>query len=641
MLGSRDATVLPPGPPKWPVSICVEAGVTAGPSNASEARGHAEKACSSRRNLGEHVSAKQSDFGGGRGTCSRSKSMRAWIPRQISAAASTRHLDAPDCFPEAKLTHHAGAQWMRAGNACTRTSIVLRAPPAVPKPVAQVTFESSEIDDHWLLPMCTLLALEDEQQQKPKERGAFESPGHFSRDSPILFREDCSLEVPPMDDAPLVATEHRRADVHLNPTTPGGPQTPSPGPASANWGGEDGAVQCRFGPQTPTSPQRLGPGVLLQLDQLFEQAFAFRAWKCVTTRQQHSCLTRGRKQVSGRTLIDRDGVCQNLRQAVATWQHAIRARAQMRANLQRASNYVRLCGLRLGFRTMRRHVIARNAERLKHSLARRRSRTRLLGRVFSILCDPGPAHGDSEVEGNIPSPAELMEEMCGLRSKNKELKSLVLRHITLSNSQEGLIARLEDRIASSQAENTTLIATVTQLQAEISTYMRLLARGAPPVYGRPLQDSPAAPNPATQARLSTFSVNSTITPDDSASQCRGHSQLLSSTNKTAGAGEPSDCSLPSRTREQQIRAEMTQHIANKLAGKRNMASSPPSSCVLSASWHPPFVTSPTVPTPSSTLCTHGQSSSSRAKGSRDRAVRQLPPLGEGSGDNKRACAAPW
>ena len=83
---------------------------------------------------------------------------------------------------------------MRAGNACTRTSIVLRAPPAVPKPVAQVTFESSEIDDHWLLPMCTLLALEDEQQQKPKERGAFESPGHFSRDSPILFREDCSLD---------------------------------------------------------------------------------------------------------------------------------------------------------------------------------------------------------------------------------------------------------------------------------------------------------------------------------------------------------------------------------------------------------------------------------------------------------------
>ena len=46
MLGSRDATVLPPGPPKWPVSICVEAGVTAGPSKASEARGHGEKACS-------------------------------------------------------------------------------------------------------------------------------------------------------------------------------------------------------------------------------------------------------------------------------------------------------------------------------------------------------------------------------------------------------------------------------------------------------------------------------------------------------------------------------------------------------------------------------------------------------------------
>ena len=255
---------------------------------------------------------------------------------------------------------------MRAGNACTRTSIVLRAPPAVPKPVAQVTVESSAIDDHWLLPMCTLLALEDEQQQKSKEREAFEGPGHLRRDSPILFGEDCSLEVPPM--------KHRRADVHRNPTTPGGPQTPSPGPVSANWEGEDGAVQCRFGPQTPTSPQRLGPGVLLQLDQLFEQAFAFRAWKCVTTRQQHSSLTRGRKHVSGRTLIDRDGVFQHLRQVVASWQHAIRARAQIRANLQRASNYVRLCGLRLGFRTMRRHVTARNAERLKHSLARRRSR---------------------------------------------------------------------------------------------------------------------------------------------------------------------------------------------------------------------------------------------------------------------------
>ena len=632
MLGYRDATVLPPAPPKWPVSIWVEAGVTAGPSKASEARGHAENACGSRRNHGEHASAKKSDFGGGRATCSRSKSTRAWMPRQISAAASMRHLDAPDYFPqEAKLTNHAGAQGMRAGNACTRTSIVLRAPPAVPKPVAQVTVESSAIDDHWLLPMCTLLALEDEQQQKSKEREAFEGPGHLRRDSPILFGEDCSLEVPPM--------KHRRADVHRNPTTPGGPQTPSPGPVSANWEGEDGAVQCRSGPQTPTSPQRLGPGVLLQLDQLFEQAFAFRAWKCVTTRQQHSSLTRGRKHVSGRTLIDRDGVFQHLRQVVASWQHAIRARAQIRANLQRASNYVRLCGLRLGFRTMRRHVIARNAERLKHILAGRRSRTRLLGRVFSLLCDPDAAHGDSEVEGNIPSPAEHTEEMSRLRNKNKELKSLVLRHITLSNSQEGLIARLEDRIASSQAENATLIATVTQLQAEISTYMRLLARGAPPVYERPLQDSPASLNLATQARLSTFSVNSTITPDDSASQCRGHSQLLSSTNKTAGAGEPSDCSLPSRTREQQIRAEMTQHIANKLAGKRNMASSPPS-YAQSVPWRPPFVTSPTVPTASGTLCTHGQSSSIRATGSRVRAVRQLPPLGEGS-DDTRACAAPW
>ena len=209
------------------------------------------------------------------------------------------------------------------------------------------------------------------------------------------------------------------------------------------------------------------------------------------------------------------------------------------------------------------------------------------------ICSPSafPRKGDESI---LHTSVAALQEMVQLQSKNKELQALVIRHIVLANSQEALISRLEhrlkllsdaqkDEIQRREREAISLSVQVAHLKDEASSFMRYQCTGTDvataEIYG-------SSPDNCTVVLAGNHISPTHKFPEGAAR--RGLVGGVSRSGGGGGAGEISrtlvekhkNTSTSSRDRkelqmklrieskelkEQQIRAEMAQHVAKQLA----------------------------------------------------------------------------
>jgi len=317
-----------------------------------------------------------------------------------------------------------------------------------------------------------------------------------------------------------------------------------------------------------------------------------------------------------------------LRVGMILWRQATNSGTRLLCVVRLGAVRARLHALQLALSKMKVHADTSRASNAVEARARGRVRYRMLRFSFSIIRDTafGNAQGSTQVctvkssgrhkksyqhtanhESSSPSicsPSAFprkgdesilhtsdaaLQEMVQLQSKNKELQALVIRHIVLANSQEALISRLEhrlkllsdaekDEIQRREREVSSLSVQVAHLKDEAS-FMQHQSTGTDvatvaEIYG-------SSPDIGTDF-LTGNHVDPTPKFPEGAAR-RGVGGGVSRSGGGGGAGEisrtlvekhknTSTSTLQRKLRieskelkEQQIRAEMAQHVAKQLA----------------------------------------------------------------------------
>ena len=416
---------------------------------------------------------------------------RAWLralrtpcrlPAEQRTAAAARHLAAPPVFSG----RHPPRQEM-PGNAVTGRDATSPAPVAV----------HADLDGGPLLAHAW--------EPLPSARAASEAADRILRTSPR--KDGCSVDTP-------------------RTPTPQGPRTPGAPGVWGAWGeaairhpwltASEGrcaagdALTCGPGVTPPQQKERIltsGPEAAFRSAAMYlpcqalAQALAFRVWARTTaTARPDAIISRLRHVKSRSAALARCTAHANVRLALVVWRSAAHLQKRTRSKVRIVAYRTRVWSLRRALRKMYENVAGAHA-----------------------------AKADSE--------------LVSVRSKNKELKALVERHITLANSQEGLISRLEQRLAAADSRNATLSLRAEQLCGQVQQLKAERSK----LYASLLASAPTAPvSPHCQASA----LPSTASP---------RAALIAQEQQMRTQSRASD------SRRCAVRAEMAQHIAKALA----------------------------------------------------------------------------
>jgi hypothetical protein len=309
--------------------------------------------------------------------------------------------------------------------------------------------------------------------------------------------------------------------------TPVGPQTPG-----RAWGHEEVEGECQSGPRTPTCAKGSWKESTLQAQAQRSEKnrlsvlkkIAFQSW----LRDSHI----SRMQVKLASGHYERSALQSLRGAFCKIDVYAAMRSSKRSSKARACRRAHVQMLRRGFRGFQENFLC-------HAIC-------MDSASFCPSKDRDSTESTVMTKDNLDGGAEIERLACS----NEELSDLLTRQIVLSNLQEGLITRLQAKIATSEATVMKLSSQIKALQQEIDGHKQVRAT-----------------EPKTHACVPASSLRSPCLGGDTISY---HVPLA-----VCGKGlEPSgkfkyqDTEAPASRapeRELQIRTEMTHHIAKKIA----------------------------------------------------------------------------